>query len=146
MHYVGEIRNRSLRLDDENYAWLQGLPGRSLNDGVERLRLTGGVVPTDVMQCNAEVAEILELVRSLPEAIETALALALEPLLGGAGAVSGPLDRDSETDRRPKNCFCKHCGSRFAGPKFSTICSECKGSGHTLTPSECPKCNEASAI
>jgi Zn finger protein HypA/HybF involved in hydrogenase expression len=45
-------------------------------------------------------------------------------------------------DNRPKNAFCKHCGRRFAGPKFATICPECKGSGHTNTPAECPPCQD----
>jgi len=49
-------------------------------------------------------------------------------------------------DNRPKNAYCKHCGKRFAGAKFATICPECKSSGHTLTPAECPVCNEARAL
>lgn len=49
-------------------------------------------------------------------------------------------------DNRPKNAFCKHCGNRFAGVKFATICGDCKSSGHTLTPNECPVCNEARAL
>lgn len=49
-------------------------------------------------------------------------------------------------DNRPKNCYCKHCGVRFAGAKFATLCSECKSSGHTNQPNECPKCNEGNAI
>lgn len=56
------------------------------------------------------------------------------------------LSEGSLFDRRPKNAFCKHCGSRFAGVKYATICPECKSSGHTLTPSECPVCNEGRAI
>lgn len=49
-------------------------------------------------------------------------------------------------DNRPKNAFCKHCGARFAGQRFATICPGCKSSGHTLTPAECPVCNEGTAI
>lgn len=49
-------------------------------------------------------------------------------------------------DRRPKNAFCKHCGSRFAGVKYATICPGCKSSGHTLTPGECPVCGEGKGI
>lgn len=45
-------------------------------------------------------------------------------------------------DNRPKNCFCKHCGERFAGAKYASICQGCKSSGHTLTPNECPICME----
>lgn len=49
-------------------------------------------------------------------------------------------------DKRPKNCRCRHCGKGFAGPRFSQICGECKSMGHTLSPNECPACNEGSAI
>lgn len=49
-------------------------------------------------------------------------------------------------DTRPKNAYCKHCGNRFAGAKFATICPECKSNGHTMTPAECPACNDGRAI
>ena len=53
---------------------------------------------------------------------------------------------NSPFDNRPKNATCRHCGERFAGQRFATICQSCKSSGHTLTPAECPVCNEARAI
>ncbi len=46
----------------------------------------------------------------------------------------------------PKNAFCKHCGNRFVGSKYATICSECKSTGHTLIPAECPICTAGAAI
>lgn len=49
-------------------------------------------------------------------------------------------------DNRPKNCFCKHCGERFAGAKYASICQGCKSGGHTLTPNECPLCGEGRGI
>jgi hypothetical protein len=49
-------------------------------------------------------------------------------------------------DNRPKNCFCKHCGGRFAGLRYASICPTCKASGHTLTPNECPRCGEGTGI
>lgn len=60
--------------------------------------------------------------------------------------VDRELREQAAFDNRPKNAYCKHCGSRFAGAKFATICPDCKSSGHTLTPAECPSCNEARAI
>lgn len=52
------------------------------------------------------------------------------------------LSTTPSVDARPKNAFCKHCGERFAGQRFATICPNCKSSGHTLTPAECPACGE----
>lgn len=53
-----------------------------------------------------------------------------------------PVIADTVIDNRPKNAYCKHCGSRFAGAKFATICPECKSSGHTNQPAECPRCGD----
>ena len=58
----------------------------------------------------------------------------------------GLIQVSAQPDNRPKNAFCKHCGSRFAGARFATICPECKTSGHTLTPADCPVCGEGKAI
>ncbi len=58
----------------------------------------------------------------------------------------GEHERVEPVDNRPKNCRCRHCGRGFAGPRFATICSECKSAGHTLAPNECPVCNEAGAL
>lgn len=136
LRYMSEIRNRSLRIDDENYAWLQGLPGRSLNEAIERLRLNSDVGKGDVMQCNAEIAEILDLVRSIAANTEIRNPMALLPTSAGELGI----------DNRPKNAYCKHCGNKFAGAKFATICPSCKSSGHTLAPAECPACNDGRAI
>jgi hypothetical protein len=76
-------------------------------------------------------------------------------LMPPRGGVMGTMSVDEEgksatasvtVDNRQKNCFCKHCGSRFAGPRFATVCGDCKSSGHTLSPAECPRCTEGSAI
>jgi predicted Zn-ribbon and HTH transcriptional regulator len=140
---MSEVKNRSVRLDDENYRWLQELPGRSLNEAVERLRAgNGGVVKTD-----ATVAEILELVRSLPDAadIEDVMRNVIQEFRAARNLPDSP-GIPVETPSLPKNAFCKHCGHRFAGVKFATICPDCKSSGHTLAPAECPACTAGRAL
>lgn len=153
MRYMGEIKNRSVRLDQENYDWLVGLPGRSLNEAIERLRTqNGGESPQETA-----VSEILELVRGLPDAtdIEGVIRNVIQEFRAARTAsvpvttlpaASGAFEETVPVDNRAKNCRCRHCGQPFAGPRFSTLCSECKSTGHTLTPAECPRCNEASAL
>lgn len=46
----------------------------------------------------------------------------------------------------PKNATCRHCGNRFAGPKYATICSLCKSVGHTGDLRDCPRCTAGQAI
>jgi Zn finger protein HypA/HybF involved in hydrogenase expression len=53
---------------------------------------------------------------------------------------------DAPLDNRPKNAYCKHCGARFAGQRFATICPSCKRSGHTNQPANCPRCTEGMGI
>jgi Zn finger protein HypA/HybF involved in hydrogenase expression len=141
---MSEVKNRSVRLDEENYTWLQGLPGRSLNEAVERLRTEskGAVGKTDTT-----VAEILELVRSLPDAsdIEDVMRNVMQEFRSARSAANSP-GIPVETPSLPKNAFCRHCGQRFAGSKFATVCPGCKGSGHTLGPAECPACNAGGAL
>lgn len=163
--YMGEVKNRSVRLDDENYAWLGTLPGRSLNEAIERLRLgepvTTSVNGADLGQLVPVTAELLDLVRSLPDEadIERVVRVVMEEV--GRAKIGEKASRHSVSimppsepfeeeipvvDKRPKNCRCRHCGKAFAGPRFTQICSECKSVGHTLSPAECPVCNEASAL
>lgn len=37
-----EVKSRSIRLDDENWTWLSGLPGRTSNDAIGALRVGAG--------------------------------------------------------------------------------------------------------
>ena len=92
----------------------------------------------------AHVKELVERVRALPmlEEIGTLLGHLLESrsasVVPGAQVVSGwagPRDRQ-----------CKHCPELFAGPKSATICPNCKSSGHTNAPSECPRCTEGEGL
>lgn len=131
-------KNRTVRLDDDNFKWLTELPGRSVNDAITAFRERNGTVTVE-----AKVDEILELARDLPGPLE------IEEIVQrvvGEGAAEASSVSSSVADKRPKNCFCKHCGSRFAGTKYASICADCKSSGHTLQPSECPGCNEATAL
>lgn len=42
---------------------------------------------------------------------------------------------------------CRHCGERAQGAtKFATVCFECKGSGHSNAPAECPVCTAGQGI
>lgn len=75
----------------------------------------------------------------------------IPPRGGLVGTISVDAEENSatvnvEVDNRPKNCRCRHCPERFAGPRWATICPSCKSGGHTNTPAECPACNEGSAI
>lgn len=46
----------------------------------------------------------------------------------------------------PKNASCIHCGSRFAGTKFATLCRECQAGGHLGDPRNCGGCTGGMAI
>lgn len=47
---------------------------------------------------------------------------------------------------QPKNAHCRHCGNRFAGSKFATICGACQNGGHVGDPRDCGACTEGSSI
>lgn len=70
-----------------------------------------------------------------------------EEPVGGDGngrreAAANAMAEAEAEDSRPKNAQCRHCGERFAGPRSASICPECKSTGHTLAPAECPACAE----
>ena len=125
--------SKSYRLDTEVVEWLDGLKSDygSVNKGLRAAmatcELSKGVIPLPVID---------GLVNHGWGNQDPAIPLA------------GQLHKrfSEQLDNRPKNCFCKHCGQRFAGPKYSNICGDCKSSGHTLMPAECPRCTEASAL
>lgn len=150
MRDMGDVRNRSVRLDQENYDWLVGLPGRSLNEAVERLRMQNGAGNPQ----ETAVSEILELVRGLPDAtdIEGVMRNVIQEFRAARATsvpatASAALAPAAETvDNRPKNCRCRHCPERFAGPKWATICPDCKSTGHTGQPAECPRCTDGTAL
>jgi len=121
---MAETRTRTIRVDDEVWAAIQALPGRTQNEAMRQLLIEGG------SSIENKIDELRELILTLPN-----------------GAVKSEISGEFKVeDSRPKNAYCKHCGSRFAGQRFATICSDCKASGHTLTPAECPVCGEGRGI
>lgn len=142
---MSEVKTRSIRLDDENWQWLANLPGRTSNDAVTALRASAEQKGDTVTGSPEELSELVELVRSLPDS--TDMRQLMQEVFSELRFEKVAAHADAEiTDNRPKNAYCKHCGSRFVGAKFATICPECKSSGHTLTPADCPVCGEGRAI
>lgn len=48
---------------------------------------------------------------------------------------------------QPKNAFCKHCGQRFAGPRFAALCGACADQGHeNKVPAECVGCQQGLSL
>lgn len=104
------------------------------------------------------IDETLEMLRSAPqlEDIGTLLGHLLSPAVSGPAYYSHPLkpalgmpEPMEEPMEMPKEKFgptCKHCGGIFAGMRYATICPECKSTGHTLTPAECPRCTEGAQL
>lgn len=45
-----------------------------------------------------------------------------------------------------KNATCRHCGQRFTGAKYATICRACEDGGHLGEPRDCGVCTEGSGI
>lgn len=122
---MSETRTRTIRVDDEVWAAIQALPGRTQNEAMRQL-----LIDTGKPSVTEKLDELRELILKL-----------------GLGAVQSEISGNFEsTDSRPKNAHCKHCGNRFTGQRYATICPDCKSSGHTLTPAECPSCNEGRAL
>lgn len=45
-----------------------------------------------------------------------------------------------------KNARCRHCGNKFAGSKYATLCADCRDNGHQETqPADCRGCQETFA-
>lgn len=53
---------------------------------------------------------------------------------------------EQEESRTPPNCTCLHCGERFVGAKYATICPSCRGRSHQNLPVNCEACHEGLAI
>lgn len=63
-----------------------------------------------------------------------------------AGIESGRSSEEARTSDAPKNCSCKHCGDRFAGARFATLCGRCRDNGHQeRQPEDCRECQSAFA-
>ena len=80
-------------------------------------------------QIQITLEEVLETVQRVPETRPSGFDPASIPgvLQGAAGL--------------PKNAFCKHCGNRFAGSKWATLCPDCQANGHrNVLPADCGEC------
>jgi hypothetical protein len=150
---MGEVKNRSLRLDDDNYGWLSGLPGRTLNDALSeyRARLNGsesaepvwgdGLTPLLELQktFGDKLEEVLMLVQSLPDDTKTALREVVTELKGQ----KAPAATQEPTAPAPFNPRCVHHGDTFpAWNRNASLCPDCKREGHSNDPRDCPQCTE----
>jgi hypothetical protein len=157
--YMSEIKSRSIRLDDENWEWLSGLPGRSANEAVGALR----------GETAAELGEVLEFVRSAPSEFEEACLRAIERWKserpGSAQIPSTFQQGDLPTNFDPASipgvstgapkvegqwpCRCVHSGcrgSKFIGvSRFQNLCDECREVGHLGDARSCRACEDDSA-
>lgn len=116
---------KSYRLGEDVIDWLEQLKAvhGSVNKGLRlAMQTAAATFPTDLMPQGTPYSRSPD----LDEPLEA--------------------EREQAVDNRPKNATCRHCGVRFAGQRFATICSSCKSGGHTLTPAECPACNEGRGI
>ena len=151
MRYMGEIKNRSVRLDQENYDWLVGLPGRSLNEAIERLRTQNGAeIPHDTA-----ISEILELVRSLPDAtdIEGVLRNVIQEFRAARTSSVPPSASSSDPATIPgvsrgmpptgptTRIQCEHCGEHFESEsRLNKRCPGCVTKGHSRSRYNCEQC------
>lgn len=141
MEERGEIKSRSIRLDDVNWKWFSELPGRTSNDAVSALRDGGRVAPAfDGIDA---LSEILDLVRGIPDevAIEEIVLRAIDKWKSQKATSSV----NSSTLAAPIGfpIHCQHCGNDGRGStKFATICFDCKREKHVAPISDCPPCSE----
>jgi hypothetical protein len=158
--YMGEIKSRSIRLDDENWEWLSGLPGRSANEAVGALRGAGA----------DELGEVLEFVRSAPSEFEEACLRAIERFKDAGSSsstaanmsnfqpgtsfdpasipgVSVGLPAPKVEGQWPCRCVHSGCqGSKFMGvSRFQNLCDGCREAGHLGDARSCRACEDDSA-
>jgi hypothetical protein len=149
--YLRNLNSDALaKLDQKLVVHTEGVPVAVIMPWAEHERMIG-LAPVMIErgsaepspEFKAEVREMVEKVRALPllEEIGTLLGHLLDSAEPRAGAVE-----DFPPFIAPKTRTCKHCGGMYAGPKTSSICSDCKSGGHTLAPAECPRCTEGEAI
>lgn len=149
--YLRKLSSETLAALKENVViHVEGVPVAVIMPWAEHERLVG-LAPVLIdrspsessPELRAHVQELVAQMKELPRLAEIGELLGhlIEPLKGErAPSVTPVLPVSAKTQG------CKHCGAMFAGPKSATICADCKASGHTLTPAECPRCTEGAAI
>jgi hypothetical protein len=84
---MSETRTRTIRVDDEVWAAIQALPGRTQNEAMRQL-----LIDTSKPSIDNRLDELRELILNLP-----------------LGTAQSEFRGSSEpTDARPKNAYCKH--------------------------------------
>lgn len=158
-----EIKNWSIRVDDEVRGALQGLPRgkQTLNDALRALLIEPAARDMELQEegrLRANVEEILELLRSLPETFMEAMdaykargrvssgepMVSMHELPQVAGeSVNGPMVVDV-LSAAPFNPRCLHCGENFGSySRSASICPECKKIGHYGEPRNCDVCGQS---
>ncbi len=143
---MSEIKSRSIRLDDENWAWLSGLPGRSANEAVRELR-RADARPRDKLD------EVLEHLRALPQTFQEAM----DEYKARNGKVSTPsvvpstfaprAEVEKTAEQFPFHPRCLHCGENFgAWNRNASLCTDCKVARHSGDPARCDVCTAGTAI
>lgn len=112
---MGEIKSRSVRLDDENYGWLNGLPGRTFNEAVGNLRASlDGVAQSNAEEMKDRFRRIEGMLAEMPglEEIQDALREVVLELKGqkaqtvaGVQRGVGPPKRETGAERAARERF-----------------------------------------
>lgn len=136
-----ETLKRSLRLDDEVMAWIETLPGRTVNDKLRGLMSAAPVAVAD----SPALLEVLELVRDLPDSNEVR-GIVAEMLK------TKPLHEYHNGEMPDRNVnHCAHCYQDFSRPLGTapaSMCVGCAAAGHwrSGTCQPCAKAAHLSAV
>lgn len=140
---MAETKSRSVRVEDGLWGRFCAISGTQ--NEVFRKLLDGEVhAEPDLAQKTWErvgrienmVEELLELGVMASTSSQAPLRYS-EPGNPDPGTISGVTRGPADA---PKNATCLHCGGKFAGPKWSTLCTACTGNGHRGDVRTCPEC------
>jgi hypothetical protein len=166
---MGEIKNRSIRLDDDNWSWLSGLPGKTSNEAVGELKRAYEDAWEKVMGARREFEnEVLGRLRMLPEtfmgtmdeyksiqaekkrgsrfergpiAVEVKPIGGLEPMGPAPMGFTGSSVLPINPVEKPFRVMCQHCGVKFGSESLKeTTCEGCGGKDHKGSRYECEVC------
>ena len=152
MEEKGETRSRSLRIADDVWEAIRGLPGKT-DDALREVLIGGETVTTPqavgaavrVMQrvMQRDMEHVLELVQGMPSVsdVEEVVRRVIAEFKAAKAAGSSAVSENGAPAFAGFPIRCLHCPTGDRGAtKFATICFECKGSGHFNQPAECPVC------
>ena len=168
---MGEIKSRSIRLDDENWEWLSKLPGRTSNEALLNHRVW--VTSLEDVSRGAEgqlvdvrpvLEEILELQRGAPETMKRAVVEGIQEWKGrtsttnftpsttsfnppqGDVGVAEPEVTDPRTIAGVTQGPPKKVEGGFPCRCQHSGCQGAKFSGRTKFQSRCDECEEKGAF